>query len=77
MVAARKRYLLLLTALSDFEDNQMNFSQAMLLQLTTAVGALLGTYISLLAEGMGESIADTYLSSNIVHFYLISFESCR
>lgn len=26
-----------------------------MLQLTTAVGALLGTYVSLLAEGMGKS----------------------
>lgn len=26
----------------------------MLLQLTTAVGALLGTYVSLLVEGMGK-----------------------
>ncbi|XP_014610930.1 PREDICTED: protein catecholamines up [Polistes canadensis] len=28
--------------------------KAMLLQLTTAIGALLGTYVSLLAEGMGD-----------------------
>lgn len=27
-----------------------------MLQLTTAVGALLGTYISLLAEGMGKTL---------------------
>ena len=28
--------------------------KAMMLQLTTAIGALLGTYVSLLAEGMGD-----------------------
>lgn len=27
----------------------------MLLQLSTAIGALLGTYVSLLAEGMGKN----------------------
>lgn len=32
------------------------YFQAILLQLPTAVGALLGTYISLLAEGMGENL---------------------
>lgn len=33
----------------------LNF-QAMLLQLTTAVGAVCGTYVSLLAEGMGKEL---------------------
>lgn len=30
------------------------YLQAMMLQLTTAIGALLGTFVSLLAEGMGK-----------------------
>lgn len=40
----------------------------MMLQLTTAVGALLGTFVSLLADGMGKK----YIVASLEMYYVLS-----
>lgn len=46
--------------------------QAMMLQLTTAIGALLGTFVSLMAEGMGKKYIVARLERCINSYYVLS-----